>query len=167
MLVKPTVVSRDAQRYVAIRQRSPRESLGDVVPNLFSEVSEWAATNGLTVTGPPLIRYLLVDYNNGEVEVDVGVPIESAAPDGGRVRTGEIAGGKYATLIHRGSYASLVETTAKLLGWGRENGIKWQVVEESKVTRWGGRVERYLVGPPDKPDPSDWRTEVAILLAEH
>jgi effector-binding domain-containing protein len=163
--LKPTIINREARRYVAIRQRAQRESLGEVVPNLFYEVSEWLATNGLVATGPPLVRYLMVDYNSGEVEIDAGAPVESAAPNGGRVRTGEIPGGRYATLIHQGPYVSLMETTAELLTWGRENNIKWQVDEESKVTRWGGRIESYLVGPPESPDPKAWRTEVVILIA--
>lgn len=166
MLLKPTIVNYNTQQYVAIRERAHRESLSGIVPNLFSEVSEWLAKNDITITGPPLIRYLMIDYNSGEVEVDVGNPVESAMSSSERIQTGEIPYGRYATVIHQGSYSNLMETTAELLAWGRENNIKWQVDEESKVTKWGGRVERYLVGPPDETDPQNWRTEVAILLAE-
>jgi effector-binding domain-containing protein len=166
MSLKPAMIERAAQPYIAIREHLLRESLGDVAPGLLSEVCEWLATNKIAVAGPPLIRYLIVDYNSGEVEVDVGVPVASMVPGHLRVHWGEIPGGTYATVVHQGSYANLMDTTAKLLAWGKENNIQWQVDEAAKVTNWRGRIEHYLVGPPDNPNPQDWRTEIAILLAE-
>jgi len=96
-----------------------------------------------------LIRYLVVDYNTGEVEVDVGVPIEAPTlPADDRVYPAQIPAGTFATVIHRGSYDALVKTTAALLDWGKEKNVKWQVAEERKVTRWNARVEHYQVGRP-------------------
>jgi hypothetical protein len=40
------------------------------------------------------------------------------------------------------------------------------MVEQRKVTRWDGRIEYYLVGPPDEPNPKNWRTEIAILISD-
>jgi effector-binding domain-containing protein len=160
------MIDRAAQPYVAIRERLHREALGDVAPGLLSEVHEWLATNRIAVVGPPFIRYLIVDYNSGEVEVDVGAPVASMVAGHLRVHPGEIPGGTYATVVHQGSYAGLMDTTAQLLAWGKENNSQWQVREVSKVTNWGGRIEHYLVGPPDNPNPLDWRTEIAILLAQ-
>lgn len=166
MSLQPAMIDRAAQPYVAIRERLHREALGDAAPGLLAEVHEWLATHGIAVAGPPLIRYLIVDYNSGEVEVDVGAPVAFVVAGQVRVHPGEIPGGTYATVIHQGSYANLMDTTAELLAWGKENNIRWQVREASKVTNWGGRIEHYLVGPPEYPNPQDWRTEIAILLAE-
>jgi hypothetical protein len=66
---------------------------------------------------------------------------------------------------HRGSYDTLVDTTAALLEWGKQTGAKWQMTEQQNVTQWGARVERYDVGPPAESDPIRWRTDIAILLA--
>lgn len=115
MSLKPAMIERAAQPYVAIHERLLRESLGDVAPGLLSEVYEWLATNGIAAAGPPLIRYLIVDYNSGEVEVDVGAPVATMVPGHLRVHSNEIPGGAYATVVHQGSYANLMETTAKLL----------------------------------------------------
>ena len=181
---EPEMKDRDAQSYVAIHKRAPRESLNDILPGVFSEIFEWVggnritiaepAVNGcekvdpagqITIAGPPLIRYLVVDYNTGEVEVDIGVPVASATPNHPHIRRGEIPGGTYATVVHQGGYAGLKDTTAELLAWGEENHIQWQVSVSSNVTHWGGRVEHYLASPPKYTNPADLRTEVAILLA--
>ena len=83
-----------------------------------------------------------------------------------RVQGGVLPAGRHATFVHRGPYTSLVDTTAELLAWGKATGVTWQVRDRSGVTTWRGRIENYLTGPPDEPDPQIWRTEIAILLAE-
>src|SRR6185369_15692979 len=113
MSLKPAMINRATQAYAAIRERLHREAIGDVAPGFLSEVYEWLATNSIAVVGPPLIRYLIVDYNTGEVEVDVGAPVASIVPSHLRVHPGEIPGGTYATVVHQGSYANLMDTTAK------------------------------------------------------
>jgi effector-binding domain-containing protein len=163
---EPVMKERDAQSYVAIRKRAPRESLNEILPGLFGEIFEWVGKNGITIAGSPLIRYLVVDYNTGEVEVDIGVPVASKTPKHPHIHRGEIPGGTYATVLHQGDYAGLKDTTAELLAWGEENHIQWQVSGSSNVTHWSGRIEHYLVSPPKHTNPADWRTEVAILLAK-
>jgi hypothetical protein len=58
-----------------------------------------------------------------------------------------------------------VETTAALLEWAKRGKVDWAMVEQNKVTRWQGRVEHYLVGPPAEADPKNWQTEIAIRIA--
>jgi hypothetical protein len=41
------------------------------------------------------------------------------------------------------------------LDWAKLNNINWAMVEQGKVTRWDGRIEHYLVGPP-----------IAILISD-
>jgi hypothetical protein len=69
-------------------------------------------------------------------------------------------------VIQRGSYDALVKTTAALLDWAPRNNVKWAVVDQRRITRWDARVEHYLVGPPDEPNPKDWQTEIAILVSD-
>jgi len=52
-----------------------------------------------------------------------------------------------------------------LLDWGKKTHVRWDLTEQSKVTRWRARVERYDVGPSHEPNPANWRTEMAILMA--
>ena len=163
----PRIEHRAKQRYVAIRERAPREALADVIPRLLSDVYRRLEALAITAAGGPLVRYRVVDYGRNTVEIDVGVPVvASTALDHGRVRSGVIPGGTFATVIHRGSYTRLAETTAKLLAWGKHKRLRWQVRAGSGVTSWRGRVEHYLTGPPSESKPRHWKTEIAILLAQ-
>jgi effector-binding domain-containing protein len=164
--VEPELVHRATRAYAGVRERLPRTQLADVVPRLLAEVTAFLGGHRIPAAGPALIRYLVVDYNTGDVEIEAGFPIDaSALPSHGRVRLGQLPAGVYATVVHRGSYATLMATTAALLDWAKTQSVAWQVSAEGKVTRWEARVEHYLVGPPDEPDPDAWRTEIAILLA--
>lgn len=164
MKIDPELVKRPEQPYAGIRRRVAREHLADVVPQTLAEVRELLAAAKVQPSGPPLIRYLIVDYNMGSVQVDIGLPVATAdLPDGLHVRPGTLPAGTYVSVLHSGDYSGLVETTAALLDWAKRNRITWNVRDHHKVTHWAGRVEHYLVGPPLENDPRKWQTEIAIL----
>jgi effector-binding domain-containing protein len=166
MRMEPKFVEREAQPYAGIREHLGRDDLPEIAPRTLSELLAFLQKHQIHLTGAPLIRYLVVDYNTGEVEVDVGAPVETTAlPPDDRVHPAQIPAGTFATVIHRGSYEALVKTTAALLDWAKQNNVKWQVVEERNVTQWSARVEHYLVGPADEPNPKNWETEIAILVS--
>jgi effector-binding domain-containing protein len=164
---KPEFVKRGVQPYAGIRARLRRDDLPELVPRTLSELLAFLEKHRIHVSGAPLIRYFVVDYNTGEVEIDVGAPVGvTSLPPDDRVQSAQIPAGTFATVIHRGPYDDLMKKTAALLDWAKERDVKWQVVEERKVTRWNARVEHYLVGPPDEPDPKNWQTEIAILVSD-
>jgi effector-binding domain-containing protein len=163
--VQPQIMNRSTVEYAGVRERLRRDRLADVVPRSIGEVAEFLQRHQIAPTGAPLVRYLVVDYNTNIVEIEVGLPVARFAPPHDRVRLGDIPAGRYATVTHRGSYDTLVDTTAALLEWGKLRNAIWQMTEQENVTQWGARVERYDVGPPAEPDPIRWRTEIAILLA--
>jgi effector-binding domain-containing protein len=165
MSFNPAYMRRSAQPYLAIRARMVRDALATTAPQLLAELTAWLAAHAVAPIGAPLIRYFVVDYNTAEVEIDLGVPVENAAPEDKRVRSGVLPGGQYVVVTHAGSYDGLVDTTAELLAWGEAHHVRWQVEEKDHVTKWAGRVEHYLVGPPRETDPARWQTEIAILVA--
>jgi effector-binding domain-containing protein len=161
----PQLLERMPQKYAAIRIKISRDEIGSIVPEIYSELSTWVSENGINISGASIIRYFSIDYGTGDVDIDVGYPISNnEAPAHNRIIINEIPHGTYAVLIHNGTYEYLVETTAKLLAWGQQQGIKWQSTQDNNVSIWGGRVEHYLVGPMDTQNSSDWKTEVAILV---
>jgi effector-binding domain-containing protein len=166
MLIKPTLVKRLAQPYCALRVQLHREAIGETVPSLFIKIFGWLASNDVEIKGPSIIRYLMVNYNSGEVQIDVGVLTASLINKNDSIQCDVIPSGFYATVLHQGEYSGLMETTGELLEWGKENLISWQVVEKSNIYLWRGRIETYLVGPSDTPDSQEWKTEISILLTE-
>ena len=166
MRVQPTIAQREAQMYAGIRKVLRREEIPEVVPDCLATVFEFLQKHQVQVIGASLIRYFVVDYNTGGIEIDVGVPVGVTLPADPRVHSAQIPPGTFATVIHQGPYDTLVETTAALMDWAKQNKVNWVMAEQHKVTRWDGRVEHYLVGPPAEPNPKNWQTEIAILISD-
>ena len=72
MRIEPKFLKRDAQPYAGIRVRLARNELSEIVPRTLSELFAFLQRHRVSIIGAPLIRYLVVDYSTGEVEVDVG-----------------------------------------------------------------------------------------------
>ena len=150
---------RSALAYAAVRLRLSLGELGPALAKLWPEVSAWLDERGIAPTGRPLIRYHVIDMP--EVEVSVGLPIESGAVGDGRIEAGELPAGRYAVLVHVGPYEELVQANADLQRWAAERGIAFDGGDGAPG--WAGRVEFYLTDPLADPDPLAWRTEVAYL----
>src|SRR5436853_1944520 len=165
MKVEPVFSARKEQRYAGLRAQISRDQLAEVAPQSLAQVAAFLAGHGIAVTGPPIVRYLVVDYNTEGVEIDVGVIVEASdLPDDPEIRLGKLPAGTYASVVHSGPYDGLVETTAAFLEWAKHSGVAWAVQDDHNVTHWAARVERYLVGPPLETSVENWRTEIAILM---
>jgi effector-binding domain-containing protein len=164
MITEPQVEYRDEQNYVGIRTRAAIPELPTVIPQLHSQVYARLREQGVDPSGPPFIRYYVIDMV-GELDIELGVPIDSALPGEGRVQAGVLPAGRYATLIYTGDYPGLVGATAALLQWADDNGIVWQTSASGADVEWGARVEFYLTDPAEESDPAKWETELAFLVA--
>ena len=168
MAVSPHIEDRPALPYIALRDKLHRDYLWKVVPSALAEVQTSMERLNITPTGPPLVRYLVADYESGEVEVHIGfsVAIATAPAHLDRLRIGELPAGRYAVVIHQGPSGRLGETMTLLLDWVHRQQLRFQTQQQDNRTLWAGRVERYLVAPPTEPLPANWRTELAILLKD-
>lgn len=150
---------RAAVAYAAVRVRLSLGELGPALAKLWPEVSAWLDEQGIVPAGRPLIRYHVIDMP--EVEISVGLPVESGAVGDGRIEVGELPAGRYAVLVHMGPYEGLVQANADLQSWAGDHGVAFD--GSDGTPGWAGRVEFYLTDPMDDPDPLAWRTEVAYL----
>ena len=164
MLTQPNVEDRGEQPYAAINVRVSMDEVGAVVPPLIAEVFDWLARRGIDPAGPPFFRFLVIDMAT-KMEIDAGVPVAVPPTGDDRVRSGSLPAGRYATAIHTGPPAGLVDATAELLGWAQANGVTWQVSGSPAGEFWAARVEFYLTDPRDEPDMTKWQTELAFLTA--
>ena len=53
-----------------------------------------------------------------------------------------------------------------LIQWAIDNEVRWDRWETPQGDAFASRFEVMLTGPDDHPDPSQWDTEVAILIAQ-
>jgi effector-binding domain-containing protein len=165
MLSRPKIEVRGDQPYAAIRATMTMDALGSTLPLIGPEVFSWLAAKELAPTGPLFWKYEVIDMA-GELEVAVGVPIAAGVGGDGRVHTGLLPGGAYATVVHTGHPAELVDATASLLDWAAERELSWDMDFDDRGERWACRLEEYLSDPAEQPDMSTWRTRLAFRLAD-
>ena len=97
--------------------------------------------------------------------IEAGVPVAAAVDGDDTVLAGVLPAGRYATLIHVGHPAALVDATARLLAWAAEKGLTFDVSKTGEGEAWAGRLETYLTDPREQPDMNKWETQLAFRLA--
>lgn len=161
---EPKIEQRGERPYVGIRAQVPLQMLEPAIPQFVDEVAAWLAQQGIEATGAPLIRYHVIDMDT-ELDITVGFPV-SAAPKGDeRIVAETLPAGRYAALIFTG-VENGVRGNGALIGWIAEQGLQMDRRSDDEGEAFGGRVEYMLDGPDDDPNPSNWKTEVAIRLAD-
>jgi effector-binding domain-containing protein len=163
-LTEPKVEERTEQHYMGIRTQVPMSALGEQIPTLIDEVFAWLGRHEIALAGPPLARFHVIDME-GKLDIELGVPVAGAVAGDDRVSPGVMPAGRYASLIYTGVENGIAGNAA-LLDWGAAQGLTWDRWDDPKGDAFGGRVEYFLDGPEDHPDPATWDTEVAIRLAD-
>jgi effector-binding domain-containing protein len=163
MPAPPRIVERPQQPYVAIGGQVTMQTIGAIADRL-PEVFVWLADHGLEPAGAPFLKYDLVDMPR-RLDVEVGVPVATAAEGDGQVLAGVLPAGRYATLTHVGHPDELVGVTAALLDWADRQGLRFDMTETAAGQRWRCRLEIYHTDPADEPDMRRWQTELAFRLA--
>jgi len=142
---EPRIIDRGEQRYVGIRSKVTMDDIGDAITSSFPEVFARLERAGVEPAGPPFVRYNVIDMER-QLEIEVGIPVESPIPDNGRVVAGILPAGRYATLTHIGDYSGLVAANAALQKWAADNRLRFAMEET--------------------PNPENWETDVSYLLAD-
>lgn len=159
----PIVEERDEQAYVGIRTLVTMRDLDSVIPGLLDEVAAWLERQGLAPQGPPLIRYHAIDMDT-ELDITLGFPVTGAIEGDGCVMAESLPAGRYAALTYTG-VDNGIQGNGALIDWIAAQGLRMDYRSEERKDLFSGRVEFLIDGPEDDPDPSQWRTEVAIRLA--
>jgi len=158
---QPRLDHRPEQPYMGIRTQTPMKGMFKVVGKLFKELNAWAKQNGLRPAGPPFLRYHVIDMA-GEMDIEVGIPVETPLPGDGRVSAGVLPAGRFASLVYIGNGYTGNKT---LIEWARDNGHAWDRWDDPKGDGFRCRYESYLTDPAVEPRKTKWQVEVAIKLA--
>jgi effector-binding domain-containing protein len=164
MLTEPRIEDRGEQPYLAVRSSVSMQGFGDVIVQSHGEVFARLNALGVPPAGAPFVRYDVIDMD-GQLEIEVGVPVAEPMPGDGHIESGVLPAGRYATLTHVGHYDGLVGANAALQDWADEQGLEWAMQETEDGEVWASRLELYPNDPDTEPDPDKWETEVTYLLA--
>lgn len=149
MLTTPTIVDREAQRYVAVRRAVSMADFGAMA----AETSDLVIAFAKAQTGelaPSFIKYNVIDMD-GLLDLEFGVPVTGDLEPSGEFFVGELPAGSYATVTHTGSYDELYDVTAMLVGWAKERGVQWDSAPAGAGERFVSRTETYLNDPGEVP----------------
>ncbi|HEY3975701.1 MAG TPA: GyrI-like domain-containing protein [Streptosporangiaceae bacterium] len=160
---QPQVTRRAPQPYVGVPFTVTMATFPQAADAGFPEILGWLGARGITPSGPPFIRYDVIDMD-GELEIEIGAPVAAALAGGGRVQAGELPGGRYVTLVHTGPYDGLIAANAALQDWARQQGIALESSNGGR--RFRGRLEFYPTDPREEPDPARWQVEIAYLISD-
>lgn len=161
---EPKIETRDVRHYVGIRTQTPMSKLSEIIPLLIDETVAWLGEREIDPAGAPLIRYHVINMET-ELDVEIGFPVDTAVKSDGRVSAGTLPAGRYASLIYT-DVSKGIEGNSVLIGWAKEKGLEWDAWDSDKGHAFRSRIEIFIDGPDDNPDPATWRTEVAIKLAD-
>ena len=164
MVSKPGVYERPDEHYMGIRVQTPFKGMFTVIDkHLFKELRDWMQQEGVEPAGLPFFRYYVINLD-GEMDVEVGIPVAKALSGNERVHPGVLPGGRYASLVYVGTgYTG----NGALTRWAIENGHAFDEWAVPNGAAFRARYERYLTDPKIEPLKSKWEVEVAVKLVDN
>ena len=159
---EPKIDYRAEKPYMGIRTRVPMKGMFKVVDNLRKELAIWFKQQHVDSAGPPFLRYHVIDMA-GDMDIEVGFPVDATLSDGERVKAGMLPAGRYASLVYIGH--GLTGNKA-LIEWARANGLAWDRWDDPSGDAFRSRYETYLTDPAIEPRKTKWEVEVAIKLKD-
>jgi effector-binding domain-containing protein len=136
------------QPILSIRARMEPAEMPTLFRELINEVWTYCQRIGVTPSGPSF--GVFHEFGDEAVDVEAGFPVPAGTEGEGRIRAGELPGGKVASTWHLGPYTRLGQAHQAMAEW-----IHGQSHDQGQPAR-----EIYWTGPGDEPDSSRWRTEV-------
>lgn len=151
----PRIKTLSPQPFVAIRTQTTSAQFGVTLQNVLEDIWRYLNTLESVTVGPAIARYHAV--SNQAIDVEAGFPCAEQVPTREPIALSELPGGKAATLLHWGPYATLPDSYDELEAWMREQ----------KLAAAGPPWEIYWVDPSQTDIEADQRTEIVwpILIS--
>ncbi len=114
------LVERPAQPVLSVRTRSAVENLSGALGQAYGAIMQVLGQQGQQPSGPPFVAYYNEDMK--DLDIEIGFPVAQALPGSGKVQAGQIAGGKFASVLYVGPYADCGPAYEALAQWLKEHG---------------------------------------------
>lgn len=151
MLIETIEAETRPMLYVTRAASMDPSAIAATMAEAFAAIGGFLGAHHVRPAGPPLAVYRDWDPATGWMAIDVGFPV--AARDttkaAGAVHAGQTPAGKALKAIHRGAYAGLADTYAKLEAHMRKAGLPLP------ASAW-----EVYVSDPDTTPQADLLTEV-------
>lgn len=148
--------------YMGVRFVAPFSGMRPQVEAARKELVNWFKAQGIVPAAPPFLRYHVIDMK-GEMDLEYGIPVETALSGDGRVKAAVLPAGRYVSLIYSGGGYQGNKT---LIEGARAQGLVFDRWDTEKGDNFRCRYESYLTDPKVEPRKTKWDIEVAIRLAD-
>ena len=152
MIGTPEITETLPHPAAVIHVTVPRDEIRTVMPVAIREILATLSSQGTTPAGPLFDHHLKTSEQVFDFEV--GFPIVSPMQPTGRVKNGELPGGRIARAVMRGNYEGLAGAWAEFHEWMKSEG------HMSRGDFW----QIFTAGPESSPDPANWRTHLCLPL---
>ena len=124
MTTEVTVKSHPAQIAAAWRTTTTYSDIFNHIPEGFGRVMAHLADENVDPVGAPFTLFYQAPDGDSEGDIAMSVPIGDALASTGDsdIETVEIPAGSTASIMHKGSYASMGESYATVVSWINEHG---------------------------------------------
>lgn len=126
------------------------DRIGEDIGNSFAALFAHIGRCGAHPAGPPLALYFDEEFNPGQIDMAVCIPVTGQVAGGEGIEPTMLAGGLFASTMHRGPYDTIRESYDRLVSW----------MENSDYSPAGPDREVYLTDPCQTSDPSELLTEI-------
>lgn len=130
----------------------------DQVPVLIN----WLVQQQAPDAGPLYFRYLRQGDFVAPFDLAIGIVLTEPLPGAGYIEASTVPAGEYATAMHHGHPDQIGAVHQAMLAWIAAKGRE---IARDEAGAMVGVFEFYLTDPATQPDPAQWETKVAYLLA--
>jgi effector-binding domain-containing protein len=152
MIGTPEITETRPRAAAVIHVTVPRDEIRTVMPGAIREILATLSGQGIAPAGPLFDHHLKTSEQAFDFEV--GFPIVAPMQPTGRVKNGELPGGRIARAVMSGDYEGLANAWAEFREWMKREG------HASRGDFW----QIFTAGPESSPDPANWRTELCLPL---
>ena len=163
MLTLPVKNRRKKQPYLAIRSRLVNRQILKQAQLFLPEIRKFMHEAGIADFGPSFFRYNAISPA-GEIDMEFGHFTDKLYTGSGPIRAGILPGGSFVSVAWTGHWEKLPDVSAMLMGWGEMKGVGWDCASTEAGLIFGCRIDIFHTSAPDKPNPGESRTEVALML---
>lgn len=136
------------------RDRTRATELATTIGRGFEDLYSYTSRHGSIPTGPPQVTYPGEFRSDGEVDVELFLPVDQRTVAQDDIEVVELPGGPVAQTFHHGRYEDIGPAHEALLDWIRAHGR----------LPAGPPREIYLTGPDAVENPQLYLTEIVIPL---
>lgn len=145
------IQENSAQPTLCIRKRVPVEALPETFGQAYNDILFYLNSLQEQPVGAPYAAYYNMDMS--DLDVEIGFPVAKTLPGDEEILPSEIPAGRYASLIHTGSYDKIGEAYESLSTFIKGCGLSPS----------GVAYEFYLNDPGQTP-PHELQTKIMFPL---